>query len=227
MDRRRHLVGVGDLRLGLVSSARQDKDHSAAEGNLPLDRERLIGLRRALEAALIVAEEPLSAKRLEEVTGYAEEELEACLAWMARSYEEEGRGFQLSFVAGGWRFQSHPDLAAVVEHLAEPPARERLSPAALETLAIIAYRQPISRAQISAIRGVDVDGVLRSLLRRGYIAVVGKDSGPGQPQLYGTTEEFLERLGIGDLSELPPLAELVPDANAISELEAKLRERSR
>ena len=115
---------------------------------------------------------------------------------LAAGYEAEGRGFQLVRVAGGYRYQTHPDLAPYVERFLLHDQRARLSGAALETLAIVAYKQPISRAQIASIRGVDPDGVLRTLQGRGYIDAVGRDPGPGQAVLYGTTPSFLEKLGL-------------------------------
>ena len=126
-------------------------------------------------------------------------------------------------VAGGYRFQSHPDLAAYVERFVLEGQSARLSAAALETLAIVAYKQPISRAQVAPIRGVNVDGVMRTLEQRGYIAEVARDPGPGQAVLFGTTPLFLERLGLDSLDDLPPLAEFVPGADVVEALEAGLR----
>ncbi len=116
----------------------------------------------------------------------------------------------LARVAGGYRYQTHPDMAPFVERFAMEGVSSRLSSAALETLAIVAYRQPVSRAQIAALRGVNVDGVVRLFEQRGYINAVGHAPGPGQPVLYGTTPAFLERLGLYDLGELPPVEELLP-----------------
>ena len=113
-------------------------------------------------------------------------------------------------VAGGYRFQSHPDLAPYVERFVLEGQSARLSAAALETLAIVAYKQPVSRAQIAAIRGVNADGVMRTLLQRGYVEETGRDPGPGQAVLYGTTPLFLERLGLDTVDQLPPLGEFVP-----------------
>ena len=138
---------------------------------------------------------------------------------MAAEYEAEGRGFTLVSVAGGWRFQSHADLAPYVERFVLEGQSARLSAAALETLAIVAYKQPVSRAQVAAIRGVNVDGVMRTLQQRGFIAEVGKDPGPGQAILFGTTPLFLERLGLNGLDQLPPLGEFVPGADVVEHLE--------
>jgi segregation and condensation protein B len=129
----------------------------------------------------------------------------------------------LTKVAGGYRFQSHPDMAPYVERFVLDGQSARLSSAALETLAIVAYKQPISRAQIAAIRGVNVDGVVRTLEQRGYIAEVGKDPGPGNPVLFGTTDKFLERLGLAGLEDLPPIARFVPGPEVVEQLERSLR----
>ena len=129
----------------------------------------------------------------------------------------------LARVAGGYRYQTHPDLAPYVERFANREVSHRLSTAALETLAIVAYRQPVSRAQIAALRGVNVDGVVRLLEQRGYIDAVGRAEGPGQPVLYGTTDLFLERLGLDRLDQLPPVEDFLPGAEVVGELEERLR----
>jgi len=126
-------------------------------------------------------------------------------------------------VAGGYRYQTHPDLSPYVERFLLDGQRARMSPAALETLAIVAYKQPISRAQVAAIRGVDPDGVLRTLQARGYITEVGRDHGPGQAILFGTTATFLEKLGLDSLDDLPAIAEFVPGADVVEALEQGLR----
>jgi segregation and condensation protein B len=125
-------------------------------------------------------------------------------------------------VAGGYRFQSHPELAAYVERFVLEGQSARMSAAALETLAIVAYKQPVSRAQVAAIRGVNVDGVVRTLQQRGFIEEVARDPGPGQAVLYGTTRLFLERLGLDSVDELPPLAQFVPGAEVVEALEVGL-----
>ena len=140
-----------------------------------------------------------------------------------RRLEAEGRGFQLVEVAGGYRFQSHPDQAPYVERFVLEGQSARLSAAALETLAIVAYKQPISRAQIAAIRGVNVDGVVRTLEQRGYIEELARDPGPGLAVLYGTSRMFLERLGLASLEDLPPLGQFVPGADVVEQLEHGLR----
>lgn len=179
--------------------------------------------RRALEAILMVADRPIEARVLAEVTETAPDAVEDLLAGLAREYHEQGRGFVLAKVAGGWRYQSHPDLAPYVERFVLEGQTARLSAAALETLAIVAYKQPISRAQIAAIRGVNVDGVVRTLEQRGYITEVGRDPGPGNPVLFGTTELFLERLGLDRLEDLPPIAAFVPGPEVVEALEHGLR----
>lgn len=178
---------------------------------------------RAIEAVLMVAEAPVEAQLLAQLLEVPVADVERLCGEMAASYEAEGRGFALVAVAGGWRFQSHADCNAYVERFVLEGQSSRLSGAALETLAIVAYKQPVSRAQVAAIRGVNVDGVMRTLQQRGFIAEVGKDPGPGQAVLFGTTPLFLERVGLRSLDELPPLAELVPGADVVEQLEAGLR----
>jgi segregation and condensation protein B len=141
---------------------------------------------------------------------------------LAASYREEQRGFEVIRVAGGWRYQSAPDLMGYVEKFALEGQVARLSAAALETLAIVAYRQPISRAQVSLIRGVNVDGVMRTLGQRGYVAEIGTDSGPGQAVLYGTTPKFLEGIGMDSVADLPALGDFVPGPEIMEALEAGL-----
>ena len=142
---------------------------------------------------------------------------------LAAAYVAEDRGFQLVRVAGGYRFQSHPDQAPYVERFVLEGQSARLSAAALETLAIVAYKQPVSRAQVAAIRGVNADAVIRTLQTRGFITEVGHDPGPGQATLYGTTPLFLERLGIDSLEQLPPVVDFMPGPEMVEALEAGLR----
>jgi segregation and condensation protein B len=178
---------------------------------------------RAIEAVVLVAVEPVPPGLLAELLEEPAERVEAACEQLAASYRDERRGFVLARVAGGYRFQTHPDLAAYVERFANRDVSHRLSTAALETLAIVAYRQPVSRAQIAALRGVNADGVVRLLEQRGYIAAVGRAAGPGQPVLYGTTDLFLERLGLDSLSELPPVEDFLPGAEVAAEIEERLR----
>ena len=185
----------------------------------PMDREA----RRAIEAIVMVADEPAEPTMLAQLIEVPVERIDALCREIADSYDAEGRGFALVKIAGGWRFESRAELAPYVERFVLAGQSTRLSAAALETLAIVAYKQPISRAQIGAIRGVSVDGVLRTLQQRGYIDEVGRDEGPGQATLFGTTRLFLERLGIDSLQHLPPLGAFVPDATVVEALEDGLR----
>ena len=142
---------------------------------------------------------------------------------LATRYQVDDRGFMLQRVAGGWRFASHPDLAPYVERFVLEGTTARMSAAALETLAIVAYKQPVSRAQASAIRGVNVDGVMRTLQHRGYIEEIGRDPGPGSAVLYGTSRVFLDKLGLDSIEDLPPLGAFVPGPDVMEALEMGLR----
>ncbi len=179
--------------------------------------------RRAVEAVLMVAEMPVEAQLLAQLLEVPVAQVAAICEGLAAEYEAADRGFTLVQVAGGWRFQSAADLAPYVERFVLEGQSARLSGAALETLAIVAYKQPVSRAQVAAIRGVNVDGVMRTLQQRGFIDEVGKDPGPGQAVLFGTTGLFLERIGVNSLDDLPPLADFVPGADVVEHLEAGLR----
>ena len=146
---------------------------------------------RAIEAVLIVAVEPVPAGLLAELLEVPVEQIDPLCDELAESCRTEGRGFEVVRIAGGFRIQTHPDLASYVERFANVGVSSRLSAAALETMAIVAYKQPISRGQMSAIRGVNVEATLTTLLQRGYVQEVGRDPGPGAAVLYGTTREFL------------------------------------
>ena len=178
---------------------------------------------RAIEAIVLVAVEPVPSEMLAQLLEQPVTVIEALCNQLADAYDEAGHGFQLVRVAGGWRYQTHADLSPYVERFLLDGQRARMSGAALETLAIIAYKQPLSRAQIASIRGVDPDGVIRTLQARGYVAEVGRDHGPGQANLYGTTPTFLEKLGLDSLTDLPPIAEFVPGADVVEALEQGLR----
>ncbi|HEX2849284.1 MAG TPA: SMC-Scp complex subunit ScpB [Acidimicrobiales bacterium] len=178
---------------------------------------------RAIEAILMVADEPIPPDLLAQVLEVSTVRVEELCRELATRYAVDDRGFQLVRVAGGYRYQSHPDMAAYVERFVLEGQTARLSAAALETLAIVAYKQPVSRAQVSAIRGVNVDGVMRTLQQRGYVAEVGRDPGPGQAVLYGTTPLFLEKLGLDSTDQLPPLGEFVPGPEVVEALEYGLR----
>ena len=171
----------------------------------------------------MVAADPVEPQMLAQLLEVSVERVEEACRGLAATYEAEGRGFVLVRVAGGYRFQSHPDAAPYVERYVLEGQSARLSSAALETLAIVAYKQPLSRAQIASIRGVNVDGVVRTLVHRGLVGEVARDQGPGQAVLYGTTPLFLERLGIDSVGELPPIASFVPGADVVEALETSLR----
>jgi segregation and condensation protein B len=177
---------------------------------------------RAAEAILMVADEPVEPRLLAQLLEVSPARVEEICAELASAYQAEDRGFVLARVAGGWRFASHPDLAPYVERFVLDGQPSRLSAAALETLAIVAYKQPVSRAQMAVIRGVNVDAVVRTLSQRGYLEEVGRDPGPGQAILYGTSRMFLERLGIDSLADLPPLGDFVPGPDVVEALERGL-----
>jgi segregation and condensation protein B len=180
-------------------------------------------LGRAIEAVLLVAVEPVLPGLLAELLEVPVERVEEAFTTLAEGYLRAGRGFVLARIAGGARLQTHPDLAPYVERFANRDVSPRLSTAALETLAIVAYRQPDSRGQISSLRGVNVDGVTRLLEQRGYISVVGHAEGPGQPALFGTTDLFLERLGLHALAQLPPVEDFLPGPEVAAQFEAEMQ----
>ena len=180
-------------------------------------------LGRAVEDVLLVAVEPVPPGLLAELLEEPVERIDEVLDALAQEYTEAGHGFILARIAGGARLQTHPDLASYVERFANRDVSPRLSTAALETLAIVAYRQPVSRGQISSLRGVNVDGVTRLLEQRGYIAVVGHAEGPGQPALFGTTDLFLERLGLDSLAQLPPVEDFLPGPEVAGQFEEELQ----
>ena len=171
----------------------------------------------------MVADAPVEPSLLAQLLEVSPARVEELCIELETSYRNEDRGFELVRVAGGYRFQSHADLAPYVERYVLEGQSARLSAAALETLAIVAYKQPVSRAQIASIRGVNADGVIRTLQARGFIAEVGRDPGPGQAVLYGTTVLLLERLGLDRIEELPPLAQFVPGPEIMDALEHSLR----
>ena len=177
---------------------------------------------RAIEAILMVADEPIAPEVLAQVLEIPTARVEELCQELATRYQVDDRGFVLVRVAGGYRYQSDPEMAPYVERFVMEGQSARMSAAALETLAIVAYKQPVSRAQVSAIRGVNVDGVMRTLQQRGYIDEVGRDPGPGQAVLYGTTTLFLEKLGLDSLQQLPPLGAFVPGAEVVEALEVGL-----
>jgi segregation and condensation protein B len=178
---------------------------------------------RAIEAIIMVAEAPVEPSMLAQLLEVSPGRIEELCAELEASYRDEDRGFELVRIAGGYRFQSHEDLAPYVERFVLEGQTARLSAAALETLAIVAYKQPVSRAQIASIRGVSAEGALRTLQARGFVAEVGRDPGPGQAVLYGTTALLVERLGLDRIEDLPPLADFVPGPEIMDVLEQSLR----
>ena len=167
---------------------------------------------RALEALLFVSDEPLTASVLAQALGLDRRTVDAICDRLAATLEERGSGLTLRSVAGGWRLFTHPETQDVVERFILSSRQARMTKASLETLSIVAYKQPVTRHQVSSIRGVNSDGVLRALTDRGLIEEAGRDEGPGRPLLYGTTPRFLERLGLPSLAALPSLAPLLDDA---------------
>jgi len=175
-------------------------------------------IEQQLEAMLTVALEPITAEELADLCSSDGAEVVEILRRLQGEYLDQHRGFVLSELASGWSMQTSPDVADAVTKFANRDVSHRLSAAALETLAIIAYRQPVTRAQISSLRGVNVDGVTRLLEQRGYIQEVGRAEGPGQPVLYGTTELFLDRLGLSNVSLLPPIEDFLPPVATANEI---------
>lgn len=190
-----------------------DEDREATVPSVPL--------RPALEAVLMVADQPLAATTLATAVGHPMAEVEAALAALSAEYTEQGRGFDLRNVAGGWRFYTREEYAGVVESFVLEGQQARLTQAALETLAVVAYKQPVSRARVSAIRGVNVDGVMRTLLTRGLVEEAGQDADTGA-HLYRTSSYFLERIGVTGLDELPELAPYLPEMDDLEDELAEL-----
>lgn len=180
----------------------------------------LAALHPALEAVLMVADQPLDTTVLATAVGYPTGEVDDALRALAADYDEQGRGFELRQVGGGWRYYTRDDYAVVVEQFVLDGQQARLTQAALETLAVVAYKQPVSRARVSAIRGVSVDGVMRTLVTRGLVEESGHDHETGA-HLYRTTRYFLERIGVDALTDLPELAPYLPD---MDDLEGELAE---
>jgi segregation and condensation protein B len=176
------------------------------------------GLGGALEALLLLAAEPMSVTELAQAVDVPTVEVAEALVELAAFYDETGRGFELRELGGGWRYYTREDYADLVAAYVLEGQQSKLSAASLETLAVIAYRQPISRGRVSAIRGVNVDGVIRTLLARGLIEEAGHDPESGAV-VFATTSYFLERMGLRSLEELPPLAPHLPE---VEELEAEL-----
>lgn len=177
----------------------------------------------ALEAILFVTEAPVPLAELAEVLELPKAEVEALLDTLGRQLQDRGSGLVLRSVAGGWRLYSHPDSYPYLERFSSSATSRKLSGAALETLAVVAYRQPVARSQINEIRGVDSESAVRTLERLGFIEETDRLDLPGNPAVYGTTERFLEKLGIESLDDLPPLADHVPPPGFVDTLEETLR----
>ena len=177
---------------------------------------------KIIESILLLADEPVPARLIGEVLEKPRLAVEELLKGLAAAYKEQDRGFVLREAAGGWRLYTSPECAPWLERFVRSHSHARLTGAALDVLAIVAYKQPISRSEIADIRGVDSDGVVKTLERRGLLTQSGRDSGPGSPVLFSVSGEFLERMGLRSVDDLPPLASFMPDAEAVEDMEAKL-----
>ncbi|HDP69568.1 MAG TPA: SMC-Scp complex subunit ScpB [Actinobacteria bacterium] len=175
-----------------------------------------------VEALLFVADEPLTLKKLIGVTSFEASLIEKAIKELSDECQKENRGIQIREVAGGYRFFTHPAYCPYVEKLILSADYRKLSQASLETLAIIAYKQPITRVQIGAIRGVNSAGSVASLQEKGLVKEIGRERGPGQPIMYGTTKIFLENFGLKSIEELPPLKDFTPDEETRHQLQLKL-----
>ncbi len=179
---------------------------------------------KAIEAILLVSSDPVTSKSIASVLAVSETDVIAEMGHISRFYRSSGRGFELVKIAGGYQLRTSGELGAILERYLNEQLAPRLSGAALEVLSIVAYKQPVSRAQVSAIRGVNSDGVMKMLQARGYLRIIARDRGPGQAILYGTTQLFLERMGIDSVADLPPLSDFVPSAEVLEAIEASLKE---
>jgi segregation and condensation protein B len=197
----------------------QNPELSASEVALAAtDADKSVNVAGALEALLLLAAEPVTEFELAQAVGVPESVVAETLTELVAFYEETGRGFELRQVGGGWRYYTREEYADMISRYVVEGQQSKLSQAALETLAVVAYTQPISRARVSAVRGVNVDGVMRTLLSRGLIEEAGHDQESGAV-LFATTSYFLERMGLKGLQDLPPLAPQLPE---VEELEAEL-----
>jgi segregation and condensation protein B len=183
----------------------------------------LAELRPALEAVLMVADQPLDHLTLASAVGHPADQVAAALEALAAEYAEQDRGFDLRNVAGGWRYYTREEYAPVVERFVLDGQQARLTQAALETLAVVAYKQPVSRARVSAIRGVTVDGVMRTLVTRGLVEEAGHDD-ETTATLYRTSSYFLERIGVTSLADLPELAPFLPEMTDMDDPDERLAE---
>ncbi len=200
-----HHVPLADLTAMPSGDGQDDGQDVGQDGQEPGP-----GLVASLEAIMLVADEPVPADVIAEAVQRSPDEVTAALAELARGYTEQGRGFDLREVAGGWRLYTRDECAPVVERFVSDGLQVRLTQAALETLAVVAYRQPVSRSRVSAVRGVNCDGVMRTLVLRGLVEEAGADTESGAT-LFRTTGYFLERLGLAGLEDLPDLAPFLPD----------------
>lgn len=206
-----------DERLGAPVGEPSSQDERPLLPPLEVDDAEL---RRGICAVLFIADEPLSIEVLTETLGVDRDRVARSLEEIASGLDGDALGFDVREIAGGWRMMTSPAARPVLERWLVGARHGRLTQAALETLAVVAYRQPIARATVGEIRGVNPDGALRSLVSRGLVAEVGREDGPGQAVLFGTTAQFLERMGLRDLSELPPVPPYLPDGPAPDEPEA-------
>jgi segregation and condensation protein B len=195
-----------------IDTENENDDQTGAEAlDVPV-----AALRPALEAVLMVADQPLDHLTLASAVGHPPDQVAAALEALAEEYAEQDRGFDLRNVAGGWRYYTREEYAAVVERFVLDGQQARLTQAALETLAVVAYKQPVSRGRVSAIRGVNVDGVMRTLVARGLVEEAGSDA-ETTATLYKTSGYFLERIGVTSLADLPELAPLLPDMSELDD----------
>lgn len=195
-----------------------DAQPDAAEAPQLIDGAELRG---ALEAILLVVDEPVTSTVLAQVVGVPERVVLDVLQTLRREYDDAGRGFELREIGQGWRLYTRADFAPYVERFVLDGQQARLTQAALETLAVVAYRQPVSRSRVGAVRGVNIDGVMRTLVSRGLVEEAGAEEDSGAI-LYRTTPYFVERLGLRDLTELPSLANFLPESTTIEQLEGEL-----
>lgn len=179
-------------------------------------------LRGMIEALLFVTDDPLPAGRIAALVGVTAGEVTGAMKELRDAYAAEERGFQLREVAGGWKLYTHPAHHALVEELVLSWDTRRLSQAALEALAVIAYQQPVTRQGVNAVRGVNSEGVISSLVEKGLVKEVGRDAQQGNAILYGTSRAFLEKFGLRDLTELPPLEEFAPDKKTATAIQERL-----
>jgi segregation and condensation protein B len=208
---------AADVDDGATADAEALDGADALDGAEALDD---VQLRGAIEAILLIVDEPAGATVLASVLAVPEARVLATLDELRRDYAQSGRGFDLREIAGGWRLYTREEFAPYVERFVLDGQQARLTQAALETLAVVAYRQPVSRTRVSAVRGVNVDGVMRTLVSRGLVEEAGSEESGAV--LYRTTDYFLERLGLRNLDELPNLANFLPESTTIEDLEGEL-----